>query len=87
MLKGRRLVASTLIGSLLLAVALLGAPVALAAASGQVASPPTNLPFLFAAYTLTWLLFFGYTYWSSRKQFELERQVHELRKQLDKGSA
>ena len=73
---------STLIGSAVLVILLVAAPVAFAAAGGQAAAANAHLPFLFAAYAVAWLFFFGYTFWASRKQFDLERQVHELRKQF-----
>ena len=40
--------------------------------------PPANLPFLFAAFALSWLVFFGYCFFVSRRRQELEREVREL---------
>ena len=81
-----RFLRSTLIGLAVFVILPIVAPVAFAATSGQATAAPAHLPFLFAAYAVAWLFFFGYTYWASRKQFDLERQVHELRKQLSGGS-
>ena len=45
----------------------------------QVQTPPTNLPYLFAAFAVSWLVFFGYAFLMARRQQELERQVRALR--------
>ncbi len=39
---------------------------------------PANLPFLFAAFAITWLVFFGYAFLISRRRQELEREIREM---------
>ena len=50
-------------------------------------TPANNIPYLFAAYAITWAVFFGYLFFTSRRQNELEREVRELREELDGRSA
>ena len=45
--------------------------------------PPSNLPFLFAAFAVAWLVFFGYAFFVSRRRQELEREVQELQQSLE----
>jgi CcmD family protein len=42
----------------------------------------TNLPYLFAAYSVVWLGLFVYLLRLSRRSRELEEEVRELRRQL-----
>ena len=42
-----------------------------------------NLPYLFAAYTVTWVVFFIYVFFVSRRQHELEMEIRELRSALE----
>lgn len=42
-------------------------------------SPEANLPYLFAAYTVTWIVFFAYLYYLSQKQQTLRREIEDLR--------
>ena len=44
--------------------------------------PESNLPFLFAAFGITWVGFFAYLYVVSRRQQELRREVEALRRAL-----
>lgn len=44
--------------------------------------PASKLPFLFAVYTVVWIIFFIYVFFLSRHQSELEREVRELKKAL-----
>ena len=46
------------------------------------AAPP-NLGFLFAVYTITWLTFFGYVFYMSRRQGDLENEIATLRSLLE----
>ncbi len=41
--------------------------------------PPSNLAFLFAAFALTWVIFFAYAFFLSRRREELQREIRELR--------
>ena len=67
-----------------LALWLMLAGTALAAEHGQAASnPEANLPYLLGVYTITWLAFFAYAFYITRRQRELRRQIDELRRQLE----
>ena len=60
------------------------AGVVLAAGSSQSGSDPeANLPFLFAVYTVTWLAFFAYAFYMTRRQQDLRREVRDLRRALE----
>lgn len=41
--------------------------------------PSANLPFLFAAFAVSWIAFFSYAFFVSRRQQELRRDIAELR--------
>ena len=43
-----------------------------------------NLPFLFAAFAVTWIAFFAYAFFVSRRQQELRKEIEELRSGLDR---
>ena len=45
--------------------------------------PESNLPFLFALYTITWLAFFAYAFYMTRRQSELNHEIQELRRILE----
>ncbi len=47
--------------------------------------PSENLPYLFAVYSVTWVLFFAYVFYVSRRQRELEREIRELRSSMQSG--
>jgi len=49
--------------------------------------PPANLPFLFAAFAVTWIAFFAYAFFVSRRQQELRKEIAELRGALDQQRA
>ncbi len=40
--------------------------------------PPANMGFLFAAFAITWLVFFVYAFFISRRRQELEREVRDM---------
>ena len=44
--------------------------------------PEANLPYLFAVYAITWVVFFVYLYYLSQRQQNLRREVEELRQVL-----
>jgi len=50
----------------------------------QATMPPANLPFLFAAFAVTWIAFFAYAFFLSRRQQELRKDIAELRGTLDR---
>ncbi len=45
--------------------------------------PPANLDYLFAAFAVSWLAFFIYAFFVSRRRKELEREIRELRQVLE----
>ena len=45
--------------------------------------PPANLTFLFAAFAVTWLVFFAYAFFVSRRRQELEREIQEVNQSLE----
>ncbi len=45
--------------------------------------PSENLPYLFAVYSVTWVLFFAYVFYVSRRQRELEREIRDLKAAMD----
>ena len=44
--------------------------------------PEANLPYLFAAYSVTWVGFFVYVYFLSQRNRNLQREVEALREEL-----
>ncbi len=50
-----------------------------------ITTPANNIPYLFAAYAITWAIFFGYVFFASRRQHELEQEVRLLRDTLERG--
>ena len=49
----------------------------------QATLPAANLPFLFAAFAITWVAFFAYAFFVSRRQQELRKEIAELRSALE----
>ena len=45
--------------------------------------PSANLPFLFAAFAVTWAIFFAYAFFVSRRRQELQREIAELHRELE----
>ena len=46
--------------------------------------PSANLPFLFAAFAITWAMFFAYAFFVSRRRQEVQREVAELQRELER---
>lgn len=44
--------------------------------------PPTNLWFLFVAFAVTWVIFFVYAFFISRRRQDLEREMSDLQREL-----
>ena len=44
----------------------------------QAQTPPANLSYLFAAFVVSWLVFFVYAFLIARRQRDLERRMQEL---------
>ena len=47
--------------------------------------PSDNLPYLFTAFGLAWVVFFAYVFFVSRQQREMEREIEELKQALATG--
>ena len=45
--------------------------------------PSENLPYLFAAYSVTWVVFFIYLFFLSRRRHEMEREIQVLKEALE----
>ena len=73
------------IGLLLLSAAVTG--VAEAAGAAQADEPESNLPFLFAAFAVTWAAFFAYAFYMAHRERELRREVEALRQALEEKDA
>ena len=57
-----------------------------ATTTSEYSDPEANLPYLFAVYTITWVLFFVYLYYLSQRQRSLKREIEELRQALSERS-
>ena len=49
----------------------------------QAGAPPSNLPYLFAAFAVTWAVFFGYMFFIGRRQQEIRAEIERLRQAVD----
>lgn len=47
--------------------------------------PPANLTFLFAAFAVTWIIFFAYAFYISRRRQELERELRDMQQNVGTG--
>ncbi len=45
--------------------------------------PSANLSFLFAAFAVTWVIFFVYAFFVSRRRQEMQREIAELHRELE----
>ena len=60
------------------------------AAADTLAQQPrgeSELPWLFAVYAITWAAFFGYIFFMSRRQREMQREIDALRHALQAKDA
>ena len=46
--------------------------------------PSSNLPYLFAAFAISWAVFFIYVFFVTRRQQEMQTEIRELRQALDR---
>lgn len=53
----------------------------------QAGAPPSNLPYLFAAFAVTWAVFFGYMFFIGRRQQEIRAEIERLRQAVDSSDA
>ena len=45
--------------------------------------PSSNLPFLFAAFAVSWVVLFGYLFYVNRRQHELRKEIARLQNMLE----
>ena len=45
--------------------------------------PSSNLPFLFAAFAVSWVLLFGYLFYVNRRQHEIRKEINRLQRILE----
>jgi len=53
----------------------------------QIQLPSSNLPYLFAAFAVSWAVFFLYAFFVTRRQQEMQSQIWELRQALERSEA
>ena len=53
----------------------------------QTQLPSSNIPWLFAAFAVSWAVFFLYVFFVTRRQQEMQNQIRELRQALDRQEA
>ena len=46
--------------------------------------PSSNLPYLFAAFAVSWAVFFVYAFFIMRRQQEMQTEIKELRQVLER---
>ena len=45
--------------------------------------PSSNLPYLFAAFAVSWVVLFGYLFYVNRRQHEIKKEITRLQNVLD----
>jgi CcmD family protein len=50
----------------------------------QTQLPSSNLPYLFAAFAVSWAVFFLYVFFMTRRQQEMRNEIRELRQTLER---
>ena len=45
--------------------------------------PSANLPFLFAAFAISWVVLFGYLFYVNRRQHEMRKEITRLQNVLE----
>ncbi len=45
--------------------------------------PSSNLPYLFAAFAVSWVVLFGYLFYVNRRQHELRKEIARLQNMLE----
>ena len=53
----------------------------------QTQLPSSNLPYLFAAFAVSWAVFFLYVFFMTRRQQEMRNEIRELRQTLERQEA
>ena len=49
--------------------------------------PSSNLPYLFAAFAVSWVLLFGYLFYVNRRQHEMRKEIARLQRVLDEDQS
>ena len=45
--------------------------------------PSSNLPYLFAAFAVSWVVLFGYLFYVNRRQHEMKKEITRLQNVLN----
>ena len=53
----------------------------------QTQLPSSNIPWLFAAFAVSWAVFFLYVFFVTRRQQEMQSQIRDLRRDLERQEA
>lgn len=48
--------------------------------------PSSNLPYILAAFAVSWVVLFGYLFYVNRRQHEVKKEIAKLQNQLDQTS-
>ncbi|MBT98707.1 MAG: hypothetical protein CL902_08765 [Dehalococcoidia bacterium] len=48
--------------------------------------PSSNLPYLFAAFAVSWVVLFGYLFYVNRRQHDVQKEITRLQNILDQSS-
>ena len=48
--------------------------------------PSSNLPYLFAAFAVSWVVLFGYLFYVNRRQHELRKEIARLQNMLEQDA-
>jgi len=48
-------------------------------------APSSNLPYLFAAFAVSWVVLFGYLFYVNRRQHEMKKEIARLQSMLDRA--
>ena len=47
--------------------------------------PSSNLPYLFAAFAVSWVVLFGYLFYVNRRQHEIRKEISRLQNILEQS--
>jgi len=47
--------------------------------------PSANLPYLFAAFAISWVVLFGYLFYVNRRQHEMRKEITRLQHVLEQS--
>jgi len=47
--------------------------------------PSSNLPYLFAAFAVSWVVLFGYLFYVNRRQHEMRKEIARLETMLEQS--